>query len=71
MCKWRIDILLKNGTKLVGIHKTECDNSGDVVRELFVNNANWFSIYTKSENASLVVNIDSIAAMEVMPAVIG
>lgn len=70
MHKWKIDILLKDGTKLVGICNCDAVDSIDVVKRLLGENTknDWFTILNRHETASLVVNTSEISAMEIIPA---
>lgn len=67
MYKWKIDITLKNGEKVSGIHKGNESNSNAVARTLIgsARSNDFCCLYTPNELGSVFIYIGEIATMTV------
>lgn len=69
MYKWKIDILLKNGEKVSGIHKGNENNSNAVAKTLIGNarHNDFCCLYTPNETGSVFICVGELATITVTP----
>ena len=68
MYKWKIEVLLKNGTRIHGVCRGDETTSADVVNNLLGkrNSAHYFfGFMDETETHNIVVNADEVTALDV------
>lgn len=66
MYKWRLEYLLKNGSRIVGMYIGDENESKDVVNKLMVGPLNGFvATYGRDEQHNLLVMRGEIAAVDI------
>lgn len=66
MFKWRVNILLKNGTSLIGIYEGPENGSDAVAKKLLVGPSNdFFGLYGRTMKSNMLVCRGEIAAIDI------